>query len=265
MKSMQELLDIMKALRDPDTGCPWDKEQTMTSIIPHSLEEVYELVDAIERNSAEEIKDELGDLLFHIVFYSQMASEAGYFDFEDVVAAVCEKLKRRHPHVFADRQINTSEELRSAWEEIKRAERMTKNRQDHSHLDNIGEALPAMLRAVKLQKRAAMVGFDWDEPAPVMGKIEEEVNEIKQAMDESHHRHYHSRLQGELGDLFFAVINLARHLDINPEVALRETNRKFQRRFRFIEEALKSQGRDMTSATLDEMEELWEQAKKKTC
>ena len=258
MSAIQELVNIMKALRDPDSGCPWDRQQTMSSIVPHSLEEVYELVDAIERSSQEDIKDELGDLLFHIVFYSQMASEAGSFDFEDVVSSVCEKLKRRHPHVFAGQRIDTTEELRNNWEQIKQEERRTKNRQGDGYLDNIAVALPAMLRSVKLQEHAALVGFDWNDPAPVMAKIEEEVDEVKQAMAEPQHR---SRLQDELGDLLFATINLARHMGISPEMALRGTNNRFVQRFRYIQKALEAEGQDLATASADKMEELWEQAK----
>ena len=253
MKSIQELVDIMSALRDPETGCPWDRQQTMESIIPYTLEEIYELVDALERNNMEDVRDELGDLLFHVIFYSQMASESGSFGFADVIAGVCDKLKRRHPHVFSGQQVDTIEDVKSNWEKIKREERAG------DYLDNIAKALPAMLRAEKLQKRAAQVGFDWDKPAPVLAKVEEEVSELKQEMDQPQH---HARLQDEIGDIFFAAINLARHLDINPETALREANNKFEQRFRYIQTTLEEEGQDLETASMEKMEELWEQAKK---
>ena len=222
-------------------------------IIPYTLEEIYELVDALERNNMEDVRDELGDLLFHVIFYSQMASESGSFGFADVIAGVCDKLKRRHPHVFSGQQVDTIEDVKSNWEKIKREERAG------DYLDNIAKALPAMLRAEKLQKRAAQVGFDWDKPAPVLAKVEEEVSELKQAMDQPQH---HARLQDEVGDLFFAAINLARHLDINPETALRKANNKFEQRFRFIQTTLEEEGHDLETASMEKMEELWEQAKK---
>ena len=253
MNSIQELVDIMSALRDPETGCPWDRQQTMESIIPYTLEEIYELVDALERNNMEDVRDELGDLLFHVIFYSQMASESGSFGFADVVGGVCEKLKRRHPHVFAGQQVDTIEDVKSNWEKIKREERAG------DYLDNIARALPAMLRAEKLQKRAAQVGFDWDEPAPVLAKVEEEVHELKQEMAAAQTR---SRLQSELGDVLFAAVNLARHLDVNPEIALREANNKFEQRFRFIQTTLEEEGQDLETASMEKMEELWDQAKK---
>ena len=252
MKPIQELIDIMTALRDPDTGCPWDREQTMESIIPHSLEEIYELVDAIEQDNAEGIRDELGDLLFHIIFYSQMAAEAGSFDFTDVVNGVCEKLKRRHPHVFAGQQLDSVEDVKSNWRKMKREER------GGDYLGDVARALPAMSRAEKLQKRAAEAGFDWDDPAPVLAKVEEEIGELKQAMAQAETK---TRLQGELGDVFFAAINLARRLDINPETALRESNNKFEQRFRYIQTKLEEAGEDLESATMARMDELWEQAK----
>ena len=249
---IQKLIDIMSALRDPDTGCPWDRQQTMESIIPYTLEEIYELVDAIEQNKTEEIRDELGDLLFHIIFYSQMASEAGSFSFADVVSAVCDKLERRHPHVFAGQQLNTVEEVKSNWRKMKREER------GGDYLGAIARALPAMLRAEKLQKRAAQAGFDWDDRAPVLAKVEEEIDELKQGMAAGEER---SRLQGELGDVFFAAINLARHLEISPETALREANNKFEQRFRFIQTRLEESGEDLETASLERMDELWEMAK----
>lgn len=253
MKPIQELIGIVAALRDPETGCPWDRQQTMETIIPYTLEEIYELVDAIERDSMEDIMDELGDLLFHIIFYSHMAAEAGSFEFTDVVSGVCEKLVRRHPHVFAGQRVDTVEDVKRNWAKMKREE----NAGDY--LGNIARALPALQRAEKLQKRAARAGFDWDDPAPVLAKLEEEVNELKQDMAASEER---SRLQSELGDVLFAAVNLARHLQVNPETALREANNKFEQRFRFIQTRLEEAGEDLESASLERMDELWEEAKR---
>ena len=251
---IQKLIDIMTALRAPDTGCPWDRQQTMESIIPYTLEEIYELVDAVERNDMDDIRDELGDLLFHIIFYSQMAAERGSFDFAEVVSCVCDKLQRRHPHVFAGQQANTVDAVKRNWEKMKRKEN------GGDYLGDIARALPAMLRAEKLQERAAQAGFDWDEPVSVLAKVEEEIDELKQAMGASKSQaHFHQ--QSELGDLFFAAINLARHLDICPETALREANNKFEQRFRYIQKTLEDEGQDLECASMETMDALWEQAK----
>ena len=231
---------------------PGDRQQTLESIIPYTLEEVYELVDAIERNSMGDTRDELGDLLFHIVFYAQVAAETGAFDFFDVVSGACEKLRRRHPHVFAGRRVDTVEEVKRDWDKMKRDEN------GGDYLGNIARALPAMRRAEKLQKRAARAGFDWDDPAPVLARLEEEIDELKQELAGSRE---HSRLQAELGDVFFAAINLARHLQVNPETALRAANNRFEQRFRFIQSRLEEAGEELESASLQRMEELWEEAK----
>ena len=252
MNPIQELVKIMAALRDPETGCPWDRQQTLETIIPYTLEEIYELVDAIERNSMEDIRDELGDLLFHIIFYSHLAAESGAFDFSDVASGVCEKLTRRHPHVFAGQRVDTVEEVKRNWAKMKRQEN------SGDYLGNIVRALPALQRAEKLQKRAARAGFDWDDPAPVLTKLEEEINELKQEMANSEDR---ARLQSELGDVLFAATNLARHLQINPETALRQANNRFEQRFRFIQTRLEEAGEDLESASLERMDELWEEAK----
>ena len=254
MNPLQELINIMSALRDPDTGCPWDREQTMESIIPYTLEEVYELVDAIERRSMDDVRDELGDLLFHVIFYARLAAETGAFDFAGVAAAVCEKLKRRHPHVFAGQRVDTAEEVKRNWEQIKREEN------GGDYLGTIAQALPATLRAEKLQKRAARVGFDWHEPGPVLAKLEEEIDELKQAMTDAQGP---DRLQAELGDVLFAAVNLARHLEISPETALRAANTRFEQRFRYIQSSLEAAGEDLDHASLERMEALWEEAKSK--
>ncbi len=252
LQAIQELINIMAALRDPDTGCPWDREQTLESIVPYTLEEVYELVDAVERHSMDEIRDELGDLLFHVIFYAHLAAETGAFEFADVVTGVCEKLRRRHPHVFAGQQVDTVEQVKHNWEKIKREEN------GGDYLGSIARALPATLRAEKLQKRAARVGFDWDNPGLVLAKLEEEIDELKQAMAEAQG---HSRLQAELGDVLFATVNLTRHLEISPETALRQANARFEQRFRYIQSTLEAVGDDLESASPERMEELWEEAK----
>ena len=252
MSTMQDLINVMAALRDPETGCPWDRQQTPESIIPYTLEEIYELVDAIERKSMDDTRDELGDLLFHVVFYSHMAAEVGAFDFAGVVTGVCEKLRRRHPHVFAGRQVDTVEEVKRNWEKMKREEN------GGDYLGNIARALPALQRAEKLQKRAARAGFDWDNPAPALAKLEEEINELE---DEIAGSRAHSRLQAELGDVLFAATNLARHLKVNPETALRHANDRFEQRFRYIQTRLEEEGEDLESAPLERMDELWEEAK----
>jgi len=260
-KNIARLLDIMSKLRDPETGCPWDKEQSFNSIVPFTVEEVYEVADAIERNDMEDLCDELGDLLFQIVFYAQMSREAGHFDFGDIVNNAIEKLTRRHPHVFGDRQKITTAEQQVAWEQHKLVERRAKHGntvQDASVLDNITHRLPAFVRAVKLQRRAASVGFDWQETQSVLDKVTEETAEVREVLENGADR---SRLLHEIGDLLLAVTNLARHVAIDPEIALHQANNRFERRFRRIESYLSSQGRKPREATLEEMEALWQQVK----
>ncbi|MBI1733260.1 MAG: nucleoside triphosphate pyrophosphohydrolase [Gammaproteobacteria bacterium] len=260
MQAFKRLLEIMQQLRDPEGGCPWDREQTIPSILPHTLEEVYELADAIERGDDTGIRDELGDLLFHIVFYARIAEESGRFNLEDVAAGIVEKLERRHPHVFGQAHVENAAAQNVVWEKLKSAERLRANA-GSGFLDGISSAMPALARACKLQKRAASVGFDWPGPAPVVAKIEEEVGELRQAMAAGAER---AVLAGELGDLLFAVINCARHLGIDPEMALRSTNRKFEQRFAVIEGELRARGRTLEEASLEEMEALWQEAKKVT-
>ena len=257
MHALSRLIEIMKQLRDPGTGCPWDREQTLPSILPYTLEEVYELADAIERDDFPAIRDELGDLLFHLVFYACMAEESGRFDFDAVAESIVAKLERRHPHVFGDERVESAAAQSVAWERLKAQERRTAGTESRL-LEGIGTAMPAMLRAFKLQKRAATVGFDWAEPGPVLAKVEEELAEIRSAMVAGAPEQV---IAGEVGDLLFAVINCARHLGVDPELALRATNTKFEQRFDAIEVALKARGQTLDQATLAEMEALWQAAK----
>lgn len=243
-----KILDIMRALRDPKTGCPWDKEQSFETIAPYTIEEAYEVAGAIEDKDWAALKDELGDLLFQVVFHAKIAEDRGLFSFDDVADAIADKMVRRHPHVFGEPGT-----AQPSWEDTKRAERHAKAQ--GGVLDDVSRALPALSRAEKLQKRAARVGFDWDNPNQVLDKIVEEAGEIVAAPDDA-------ARAAEIGDLLFAVANLARHYKVDPEEALRATNAKFVRRFRFIEAALGRRGSSPDKATLEEMEALWQDAKK---
>lgn len=255
-----DLLAIMAALRDPKSGCPWDLEQTFETIAPYTIEEAYEVEEAIRHKDMAALKDELGDLLFQTVFHAQMALEAGAFDFDDVVRAICDKMVRRHPHVFDDASIEDADAQVAAWEQHKAKERAEKAKaegRDPSLLDGVTLGLPALLRAAKLQKRAARVGFDWPDAKPVLAKMKEEMAELEEAMGQDK-----ARAREEFGDLLFVMANLARHLDLDPEEALREANAKFERRFRRIETLLKAKGRTPDQADLREMDLLWNQAKR---
>lgn len=259
---MQQLLKIMAQLRDPQNGCPWDREQTFATILPYTLEEAYEVADAIEQSDMSALRSELGDLLFQVVFHARMAEEAGDFDFNDVVRAISEKLIRRHPHVFGDVKIADAEAQALAWEQYKQRERQEKAAEDQrpaSILDDVPRALPGLLRAVKLQRRVARVGFDWPDIGPVLAKIEEELQEIREELASGTD---HARMTHEVGDLLFACANLARHVQVDPEVAMRGINERFERRFRRIEELLHEQGRSVEQSTLEEMDVLWDQAKR---
>lgn len=250
---MPRLVEIMRRLRDPETGCPWDIEQNFATIAPYTIEEAYEVADAIEREAWDELKGELGDLLFQSVFHAQMASEAGYFEFNDVADTMSDKMVARHPHVFGDESADKSADQQTRdWEKIKAAERASK-KQD-GVLDGVALGLPALLRAVKLQNRAARVGFDWPSTDEVIDKLVEEVEEVKQATTPE------DRVE-EFGDLLFVMANLARHWKIDPEAALRAANAKFTRRFEFIEAALKERGKTPTESDLQEMDALWDAAK----
>jgi ATP diphosphatase len=254
--AISKLLDIMRALRDPQSGCPWDREQNFGTIAPYTIEEAYEVAGAIEEADWPALKEELGDLLLQVVFHSQMASERNLFDFNDVVAAISGKMQRRHPHVFGGGvPIASASAQTLAWEEHKARERAVK---ENGVLDGVPAALPALLRALKLQQRAASVGFDWDSAPRVVEKIAEEAGEIADAQAAGAGP---EKLEDEIGDLLFAVANLARHLGTDPEAALRATNAKFLRRFRKIEIALASRGKTPSAATLEEMEALWQSAK----
>ena len=260
-QSINRLLGIMAQLRNPDGGCPWDLEQTFETIVPHTIEEAYEVAEAIENGDLTALRDELGDLLFQVVFYAQMADEEGLYDFSDIVEGVCKKMESRHPHVFGDLNIKNADAQTVAWEDHKARERANKKAASgipESVLDGVAVPLPALTRAVKLQKRAARVGFDWTEAKDVLDKIAEEAAELSHEIDVKADK---ARITDELGDLLFAVTNLARKLEVDPEQALRGGNAKFERRFKRIEELLRDQGRSPKKADLAEMEILWVQAK----
>jgi nucleoside triphosphate diphosphatase len=253
---MTRLLAIMARLRDPVGGCPWDKEQSFRTIAPYTIEEAYEVAEAAEAGDAPSLKDELGDLLFQTVFHARMAEEAGLFQFADVAAAISDKMIRRHPHVFGDTRVADADAQTIAWEEQKARERAAGGAS--SVLDGVGPGLPALTRAEKLQKRAARIGFDWPEATPVFAKIEEELGELRAECAAGADP---ARIEDELGDVLFAVVNLARHLRLDPEQALRGASRKFERRFRVLETAVKASGRAPAALTLDQLETEWQKAK----
>jgi len=254
MKNMTKLLDIMASLRDPESGCPWDMKQTFRTIVPYTLEEAYEVADSIERGQMSELKDELGDLLFQVVFYAQMAKEQGLFEFDDVLQAINDKLIRRHPHVFDDAEYTDEIALHEAWELAKASERDERAEQEQAGvLDGVAHALPALKRAQKLQKRAASVGFDWPEVAPVLDKIEEEIRELREAMANNNPAAQFE----ETGDLLFSCVNLARHLDVDAEEALRHGNAKFERRFGCVERAVIESDKGFEQYRLEELEVIW--------
>jgi len=264
---LQRLLAVMAWLRNREHGCPWDIEQTFRTIVPYTIEEAYEVADAIERDDMGALKEELGDLLLQVVYHAQMASEAKAFGFDDVAAAIADKMVDRHPHVFGDLDIKTADAQTISWEARKAAERAAKQRsapngsEPAGALDGVARALPALMRAEKIQKRAARVGFDWASTGPVIDKIEEELGELRAEIEAG--TVDQARLTDELGDVLFAVANLARHCKVDPEVALRATNDKFERRFRYVEQRLADQGRKPADASLDEMEAFWQEAKTK--
>ena len=263
-KDISRLIEIMAALRDPATGCPWDVEQNFKSIAPYTIEEAYEVADAIARDDLADLREELGDLLLQVVYHSRMAEEEHIFEFGDVVEAITTKMIRRHPHVFGDEQARSAGMAKGMWDKIKaqeKAERREK-RADPSHidggyLDSVPVAMPALTRALKLQERAAKVGFDWKEAVPILDKIEEEIGELRAAMTAGEQ----ASIKDEFGDVLFAMVNFARHLNLDAESALTGTNDKFRSRFHFVESVLRDQGRSLQDASLDEMETLWQKAK----
>jgi MazG family protein len=255
---IERLLAIMARLRDPQSGCPWDREQNFATIAPYTIEEAYEVADAIQRNAMGELKDELGDLLFQVVFHARMAEEAGQFAFADVANAISDKMERRHPHVFGEVKIRDAAQQTEAWEAHKARERGEQT-ESAGALSGIPLALPALLRAEKLGKRAARVGFDWPDAAAVLAKVREETGEIAEAMAA---KEPDERIGQEIGDLLFAAAQLARHYRLNPETALREANARFERRFGHVERALAAQGRTPAEAGMGELEALWGEAKK---
>lgn len=258
MEAINRLLVLMRTLRDPENGCPWDKEQDFSSIVPYTIEEAYEVADAIEQDDIKGLCNELGDLLFQVVYHAQMAAEKGYFTFSDVVNNINKKLVERHPHVFANAVVESVDEQSRIWEELKAEERSNNNSVGSSLLDQISLNLPALTRAQKLQLRAALAGFDWTDIGDVKAKIEEELREFEAELIGEANK---ARIQEELGDLLFACVNLSRHMKIDAESALRAANNKFENRFRYIEKKLKQQNKTPEQATLDEMEYYWHEAK----
>ncbi|MGR8981040.1 MAG: nucleoside triphosphate pyrophosphohydrolase [Gammaproteobacteria bacterium] len=260
LKNTQNLLDIMSRLRDPDHGCAWDVKQDFKTLIPYVIEEAYEVVDAIERNDIGDLRSELGDLLLQVVFHAQIADERGLFNFEQVSQSICEKLVRRHPHVFADAVFATDEERHRAWEEAKAEERSEKDKSPEpaSVLAGVARSLPALLECEKIQDRAAHHGFDWPEALPVFDKVMEELEEVKEAWKSGDQAH----IREEIGDLLLVVVNLARHLNVNSERALKESTQKFSRRFQYIEEQVAASGRSLTDCGLDELDAFWHEAKR---
>ncbi|TPI56018.1 nucleoside triphosphate pyrophosphohydrolase [Mesorhizobium sp. B3-1-7] len=267
-KDISRLIEIMAALRAPKTGCPWDIEQNFTTIAPYTIEEAYEVADAIARGDFDDLREELGDLLLQVVYHAQMAEEIGEFAFGDVVEAITTKMIRRHPHVFGDEKARSAGMAKGMWEKIKAVEKAEKrdarlarglDPEDHGkgYLDSVPVALPALTRALKLQEKAARVGFDWSEAAPILDKIEEEIGELREALATGDA----APIKDEFGDMLFAVVNLGRHLKLDSEAALSGTNDKFRSRFHYLEQALEASGGSLEKATLDEMEALWQQAK----
>ncbi|WP_428354204.1 nucleoside triphosphate pyrophosphohydrolase [Methyloprofundus sp.] len=253
MKNTQRLLQIMQRLRDPETGCSWDKKQNFSTLIPYTLEEAYEVVDAIERNDMQDLKSELGDLLFQVVFHSQLAEEQDLFDFEQVAAGVADKLVRRHPHVFSDVQYTDETEQHQAWETLKAAERAEKEAENHTILSGVAKNLPALVQCKKIQDRAANHGFDWTEIEPVYAKVIEELDEVKEAWESGDKQH----IEEEIGDLLLVAVNLARHMQVEPEQALKKSTRRFE----YIEHKVLQSGREVKQCTLDELDGLWDEAK----
>jgi MazG family protein len=261
MNDISELVEIMARLRDPQTGCPWDREQDFHSIAPYTIEEAYEVADAIERRNMEDLCEELGDLLFQVVYHARLAQELGVFDLKRVTAGICEKLVRRHPHVFAPdgaaHQVGDARAQTVAWDQHKAREKQARGQAQFSILADIPIGLPALTRAAKLGRRASKAGFDWPDARGPRDKITEELEELDQEICSGDRQ----RMHHEAGDLLFAVVNLCRHLDLDPEAALRDSNDRFRRRFQYLEDVLAREGSNPASSSLQRMDELWEQAK----
>lgn len=251
--SIDKLRHIMRQLRHPERGCPWDLKQSFATIAPYTIEEAYEVEDAIARNNFADLKDELGDLLFQVVFHTQLAEELGVFNFDDVAEAVSQKMERRHPHVFDSVEVENTDDIIQNWEAIKAKERSEKSRDNASLMDDIPTSMPALSQAVKIQKRAAEVGFDWPTIDPIFEKLAEETEELRVEINQGSNK---TRLQDELGDMLFVLANLARKLNLDPEQSTRSTNRKFIKRFQWMESQT-----NLSSITLDEQESLWQKAK----
>ncbi len=266
-KDISRLIEIMAALRNPETGCPWDIVQTFETIKPYTIEEAYEVSDAIERNDMDDLCEELGDLLLQVVFHARMAEEAGEFTFGDVVEAITRKMIRRHPHVFSRSGADTPDAVKKQWDDIKQAEKRERTERrakrgvsedfNEGFLGSVQRSFPALTEALKLQERAAKVGFDWSAPEPILDKIEEEIGELRVALAEGDQ----AKVSDELGDLIFAVVNIGRHVKADPEDSLRGTNTKFRRRFNHIETVLNLEGKTLEAASLERMEEIWQAAK----
>ena len=258
LRKLETLRQIMAALRDPETGCPWDVEQDFSTIAPYTIEEAYEVADAIERGDMQDLREELGDLLLQVIYHSQIASEAGSFALDDVINGISTKMVRRHPHVFGDEQTRAAGVAKGFWEKIKASEKASRNTNEPSSaLDDVPLPLPALTRAEKLQKRAARVGFDWPDPGGALAKVSEELTELEGAVRQDDQ----DRLAEELGDVLFSVVNFARHHKVDPEEALRRANAKFTRRFKHVESRLAERGQAPETATLEEMDTLWNEAK----
>lgn len=258
MSPIEELIDVMSRLRDPRVGCAWDKQQTFSSIAPYTIEEAYEVADAIERNNLKDLQDELGDLLLQVVFHAQMAAEQQAFSFDDVANGIVAKLIRRHPHIFGDAKYDSAEEVKAAWETEKARERANSAESDDlSALAGVSLALPALTRAEKIQKRAARIGFDWPDVKPVWDKLDEESAEVRAAVASEKPE----AVEDEMGDLLFTVVNLARHLSVDPETALRRSTKKFERRFREVERLATEAESDLASMDLSGLDALWDRAK----